>query len=135
LETRDKELYHQIDPVKLATDWGSGLVSLALLWRRRPVPAIVVGFVPSVAVSAALMSGDEARLERLRDSSLGGYIGRYMTPWAQAARGAGFALSAYGAWKRNPALVALGLLVIALAWGWGLLLPSGTAHFDRGTMT
>lgn len=38
---RERALYHQIHPVKLAVDWSAGLVSAVLLWRHRLAAALL----------------------------------------------------------------------------------------------
>lgn len=35
MDGRERRLYHQIHPLKLGIDWGTGAVSLYLLWQRR----------------------------------------------------------------------------------------------------
>ena len=78
MDLREKKLYHQIHPIKLMTDVGSALMFLFFLWHHRLVPAIVVGFVPPVVVSVAMMLW-LPDLEWLKQSALGQYISKYMT--------------------------------------------------------
>jgi hypothetical protein len=52
---REKKLYHQIHPFKLATDIGVTPIFLYFFGKHRIVPAIIVGFVPPILVSAAMM--------------------------------------------------------------------------------
>jgi len=47
------EYYHQIHPLKLVTD--IGVTPVFFLWRHQVVPALIIGFVPPVIVSAAMM--------------------------------------------------------------------------------
>jgi hypothetical protein len=79
MDFRERKLYHQIHPLKLATDIGVTPISLYLLWQRRIAPAIVVGFVPPVVVSVVMMIWPPD-LERLKRTALGQYISKYMTP-------------------------------------------------------
>lgn len=54
MELRDAVLYHQVHPAKLATDVASSVVSPYLLWRRRLLLALLVTFVPPIAIAAGL---------------------------------------------------------------------------------
>jgi hypothetical protein len=70
MDFRERRLYHQIHPLKLATDTG---VTPKSLYYRRIAPAIIVGFVPPIAVSAWMMIWPLA-LEGMKNSALGKYI-------------------------------------------------------------
>ena len=52
---QEKSLYHQIHPLKLATDIGATFPSLCLLWQHQLVFGLVVTFVPSIIVSALVI--------------------------------------------------------------------------------
>jgi hypothetical protein len=119
MELRDAVLYHQVHPAKLATDITSEVAMLWLLWRRRPWLALLVTFVPPILASYLVIR--YVRLEPIRDSRLGAYLRRWMTPGAQAARGAGAVVTAPGAWYHAPAAIAAGLAVVLAAWFRGLL--------------
>ena len=69
IDFREKELYHQIHPLKLATDIGVTPISLFFLWRHQITPAIIVGFVPPVIVSVAMMLWPPD-LKRLKNSAM-----------------------------------------------------------------
>jgi hypothetical protein len=118
---KEKVLYHQIHPLKLATDGSMALVSLPLLWRHRLRAALLAQSVPPVLMSAALLRW--ADLEPQRQSPLGRYLARYMSPRMQALRFAGNAVMALGAWRRRPYLCIAGLLLILFGWLRGVLLP------------
>jgi len=118
---REKRLYHQIHPLKLSTDWSTGLIALPLLWRRRLGPALLVGVVPSIVVSGLLVRG--ADLEPYKRSAFGRYLKRSMTPTMQAARSVGYVVMALGAWYRRPVFLALGLVIILFGWLRGTLFP------------
>lgn len=119
MDFRDKRLYHQIHPLKLATDIAVTPISLFFLWHHRIAPALVVGLVPPVAVSAAMMIWPPD-LERLKTSPLGKYISRYMTPAIEVVRLLTLIPMVLGAWIHDPWFIALGLLVLLLAWCYGL---------------
>jgi hypothetical protein len=122
MDFREKKLYHQIHPLKLATDIGVTPFFLFFLWRHEVVPALVAGFVPPIIVSAAMMTWPPD-LESLKNSSLGHYVSKYMTPTVEAVRLLSLAPMAWGAWIHNLWLIALGLFVVLLAWCNGLILP------------
>src|SRR5262245_758052 len=123
---RDKLLYHQIHPLKLLADWAAGALSFSLLWRHRLRAALLVQILPPISVSAALRGW--ADLEPQRRSALGRYVARSMTPAMQALRRAGNGVMALGAWRRQPALLALGLLPVLVGWLRGRSLPPAGAE-------
>ena len=44
MDFQEKILYHQIHPLKLATDIGVTPLALYFLWEHRVLPAVLVGF-------------------------------------------------------------------------------------------
>ena len=117
---KDKILFHQVHPAKLATDILAAVVSLYLLWRHELVWGLLVHFVPPPIASALVIRF--AGLERFANASVGTYLRRYMTPAAQAARLIGDLIMVAGAWFHSPVAIIAGLLVIAVAWSYGLAL-------------
>ena len=69
MDTRDRALYHQIHPGKLATDTSSAIVSLALLWQHRLSAWLVVMLVPPVVASSRLVA--RGRLDWIAASRFG----------------------------------------------------------------
>jgi hypothetical protein len=122
MDFREKKLYHQIHPFKLATDIGVTPIFLFSLWRHRIAPALVVGFVPPILVSAAMMIWPPD-LEKLKNSALGNYISKYMTPAIEAIRFLTLIPMAWGAWIHSLSLICLGLLILLVAWCKGLIFP------------
>jgi hypothetical protein len=118
---RDKKLYHQIHPLKLATDIAVTPISLWFLWHHRITPALVVGLLPPIAVSVAMMI-DPPDLQSLKYSPLGEYVSKYMRPAIEIVRLLSLIPMVVGAWIHEPWFIALGLLVVLFAWGYGLLL-------------
>ena len=114
MDFREKRLYHQIHPFKLATDIGVTPIFLFFLWQRRIAPAIIVGFVPPILVSTAMMIWPPD-LERMKNSALGNYISKHMTPTIEAIRLLSLVPMAWGSWIHNLWLIALGLLILSLA--------------------
>jgi hypothetical protein len=111
---REKALYHQIHPAKLATDILSEPVSLYLLWRHDLVLGLAAHFLPPILASFLVMT--LADLAPIKRSPLGRYIDRHMTRPVEAARLVGDLVMVAGAWLRQPWLIGLGLAVVAGAW-------------------
>ena len=111
---REKALYHQIHPAKLATDILAEPISLYFFWRHDLALGLATHFLPPIIASALVMRF--ADLEPLKASPLGRYIGRHMTRTVEAARLAGDLVMVAGAWLRSPWLIALGLAIVAAAW-------------------
>ena len=120
---REKVLYHQIHPLKLATDMSAGAVSYILLWRQRLGlgTALLVQLLPALLVSGILIRW--ADLDPQRQSALGRYVARSMTPAMEAVRLVGNIVLTVGAWRRRPWLLVIGLLVVLAGWLRGMLLP------------
>lgn len=119
---QEKSLYHQIHPLKLITDWGTGIAALYPFWQHNLVPALLLAFIPSLAVSFALIR--YAHLESYQRSAFGKYVRQYMTRSMQIIRMAGYILMAIGAWTHIIWLMPVGLLVILFAWLRGAILPN-----------
>jgi len=119
---REKTLYHQIHPLKLATDISAEIVSLYLFWKHKLLAGMLALLVPPVIASALIMR--LANLEIYKQSALGRYIRDYMTPSAVAIRVLGTVITHVGAWSRKPALIPLGLMTVLLGWLRGKLLPN-----------
>jgi hypothetical protein len=113
LDRAERVLYHQILPLKLASDVGAEVVSIILIWRGRRRLGLALHFLPPV-VASALLTRRTADLERLRDSPAGQYIAREMTPARVLVRLAGDAITVLGAWSRRPAILAVGAVVVVL---------------------
>ncbi len=128
MSLQEKSLYHQIHPLKLLTDWGTGIVALYLLWRHNTVAGLIVAFVPSILVTLAILQW--ANLETYRQSSLGKYISKYMTRLMEMIRFAGYAVMAIGAWYHLAWLIFIGLLAILLAWFRGAIFPNQLMKAD-----
>jgi len=119
----ERALYHQVRPLKLATDFSTAAASLLLLGRHQLATALVVMWVPSVLVSTWLIRF--GNFSKTRDSALGAYLRRYMTRSMEALRFAGMGLAAVGAWEHAAWLIVIGALVIASGWFGPWLLARG----------
>jgi hypothetical protein len=133
MELRDRILYHQIHPLKLATDWGTAFGAAYLLWRHAPLPALLLGIIPSVVVSMVLVRW--ADLAPYRDSSFGRSLRHHMSPSVEGARLLGLVPFWGGAWQQRPVLMVSGVLWILGCWAWGLRPKASSDHpsmEDRG---
>jgi hypothetical protein len=129
---QEKRLYHQIHPLKLATDISAEIVSLYLFWKHKLLAGMLVFLVPPIIASALVMR--LANLETYKQSAFGRYIHDYMTPSAVAIRVLGTVITHVGAWYRKPALIPLGLLTVLLGWLQGKLLPATRKRIQPGTL-
>jgi hypothetical protein len=115
----DRILFHQIHPAKLVTDVSAAMLCLYFLWQRDLSLAIVVAMVPPLIASGLVLGF--ADLEALKQSALGAYIKRYMTPAMQLLRVCGFLVMAVAAWNHAPLAVLAGLVVVAAVWLRGVI--------------
>jgi hypothetical protein len=116
---REKILFHQVHPAKLATDVLSAVISLYFFWQHQLVIALLAHFVPPPVASA--MVTRFADLKPYKSSRLGAYLIRYMTPVAQATRLIGDLITIIAAWFHSPIGIAAGLILVLAAWSYGLL--------------
>jgi hypothetical protein len=118
---RERALYHQIHPAKLATDILSEPISLWLLWEHRLWLGLAVHFLPPIVASALVMS--LADHERLKSSGLGRYVEQHMSRPVEAARLGGDLVMVIGAWLHAPWVIGFGLIIVIGAWLRGVLTP------------
>lgn len=123
MDARERVLYNQVHPVKLATDVSAAVVSLYLFWTHDLVSGLIVHVVPSVVVSAVLIR--YVNLDWIRDAAVGRYLRRHMTAAVQGIRLAGDVITVVGAWYQNLAVIVLGVAAIAAAWFHGLVVRHG----------
>jgi hypothetical protein len=114
MTTYERYLYHQVHPLKLLTDWGSGLAALYFFWKQELLLAVLVAVVPSLVISGVLIRF--ASLEHYATSKRGQYIKTHMTRARELLRLAGYVVMAFAAWYHLPWMILSGLLVILLAW-------------------
>ena len=84
MNQKEKILFHQIHPAKLATDIVSAIVSLYFFWQHELLIGLIAHFVPPPVGSFLVIRF--AGLEPYKNSRLGRYLVRYMTPSAQGSR-------------------------------------------------
>ena len=114
---RDAILVHQVHPVKLAFDITASLISNALLWQHRLVAGLASRYLLPVVGSALVLSF--ADLDRLSNTKRGQYVLRHMPPASTALRLGGDTLMAVGSWRRKPAWIVAGTLLVAAGWSHG----------------
>jgi hypothetical protein len=119
---QEKALYHQIHPFKLMTDISAEVISLSLFWKRKLLAGLLVLLLPPIIASILIVRWVD--LEAYKQSSIGRYLRTYMTPFAVTVRLLGTIVTHSGAWYRRPMLIALGLVIILLAWLRGILWPA-----------
>lgn len=122
---REKQLYHQIHPLKLATDISAQILSLYCFWRHALLPGLLAMFLPPIIVSLLIVR--LVNLEPLKNSSVGRYMRRYMTPAMEGVRLAGTIPMALGAWYHVVWLIPAGLTVTLFGWLRGLIFPARSA--------
>jgi hypothetical protein len=121
MDPGEKELYHQIHPAKLATDFGTTAVALYFFWLHDLIPAIAITLVPSLIASAVIIRF--SNLEPYRSSRTGRYLKRYMTRTMEGIRVGGLFIMIAGAWFHVWQLIPAGILVILFGWFRGVILP------------
>ena len=118
MNQKEKILFHQIHPAKLATDIVSAIVSLYFFWQHELLIGLITHFVPPPVGSFLVIRF--AGLEPYKNSRLGRYLVRYMTPSAQGSRLLGDLITVIAAWYQSAAGIAFGLVIIVAAWSYGL---------------
>jgi hypothetical protein len=121
MSLEEKSLYPQIHPLKLFTDWSTGMIALYPFWQHNLVLALLIALIPAPIVSFLLMRF--ANLENYKESSFGKYVRKYMTRQAEAIRIAGYAVTVVGAWYHMILLIPFGLVIILFGWLGGFIFP------------
>lgn len=121
MTARERYLYHQIHPAKLAADVAAAIACVLALSAHRLIPGIAAALI--VPAGASIFVIRYADLERSKKSRFGAYVKRYMTRSATIQRLVGFLILCYGAWTASFLLGVLGAALIVHAWTMGLLIP------------
>jgi hypothetical protein len=116
---KERALYHQIHPLKLATDILASVVSLYFIWQHHLALGFAVHFLPPIIASWLLVR--YGALEKYRDSAFGGYIARSLTRTIEGVRLFGDLITILGAWTHDWLMLSVGFAVIIGAWCNGLL--------------
>ncbi len=110
----EKKLYHQIHPIKLATDISASISTLYLFWFHYFWIAIILHFLFPILGSFYIIKYID--LEKQKQSALGKYIKKYINGWIEVTRLVGDFTTIFGAWYHQWLIIALGLLIILAAW-------------------
>ena len=116
---QEKALYHQIHPLKLATDISAEIISLYLFWKRKLIAGLVVLLVPPIIASTLIIKWVD--LEAYKQSAFGRYLRAYMTSFVVMVRLLGTVITHLGAWYHRPLLIPLGHVIVLLALLRGIL--------------
>lgn len=119
----EKNLYQQIHPVRLATDWLSGFAACYLFWQQEVAGALIVAFIPSLFVSLVVMRFVD--LEKTKNSAFGRFYKRTHKPWLDSVRLGGFIVMAVGCFNHLLLGFAIGLVSIIGTWTHGLFAKKG----------
>ena len=126
----EKRLYHQIHPIKLFVDLSTALGSTFLLWQRSVIAAILLGFIPSMMVSFALIKYVD--LDFYKSSMMGRYINRYLNSrTVDGLRFTGFFVMLIGGWYHDLRVLAIGSCIIVACWSYGLVIQRLRNAFNR----
>lgn len=118
---REKALYHQIHPLKLATDISAQLASGYFFWVHNLLIGLIAMFLPPIVVSLIMITTMD--FTQIQQSPVGRYLKRSMTRAMEALRLAGTLPISLGFWHHTPWLIVLGLVMVLFGWLRGLLLP------------
>ena len=121
----EKQLYHQIHPLKLATDWITGFIALYYFWQHQLAWGLVIAFIPSIIATILIIR--YINLESYRQSRFGRYIQRSMSRVVEFIRLAGYLVMVFGAWFHIAWLILAGLTVIIAAWLNGVFIKNKEA--------
>ena len=110
----EKKLYHQIHPLKLATDISASVITLYLFWFHYFWLALLLHFL--LPIIGTIFVINFSNLEKQKNSVLGKYIKKYMTGLIETLRLVGDIITIFGAWYHSWLIIVLGLLIIVIAW-------------------
>ena len=114
----EKNLYQQIHPVRLLTDWVSGIFACYLFWNQELTSGLIAAFIPSLLVSLIVLKFTD--LEKIKNSKFGQYYKRTYTKTVDFIRFGGFVIMAAGSWIQSIQLAGVGLIIIIATWTYGL---------------
>ncbi len=114
----EKNLYQQIHPVRLLTDWSSGIFACYLFWNQKLIEGLVAAFVPSLIVSLIILRFTD--LEKLKNSPFGRYYKRTYNRTVDLIRFGGFVVMAAGSWNQSLQIAGAGFIIIIGSWTYGL---------------
>lgn len=116
---QEKNLYQQIHPVRLLTDWITGIGACFLFWQRDIWFGVTLSFLPSLIVSLLIVRF--ADLEKIKNSAFGQYFQRTYTRKVDLIRFFGFLVVASASWWQMVPGIVAGFLIIVGTWTYGLI--------------
>lgn len=117
---QEKNLYQQSHPVRLITDWATGIGACYLFWQKEIWLGAAIAFLPSLIVSLFVIRF--ANIEKLADSRFGKYFKRTYNKKVDLIRFGGFVVMAGASWWENIPGIAVGFVIIIGTWTYGLFL-------------
>jgi hypothetical protein len=118
---REKQLYHQIHPLKLGTDSSAAIVSTYFFWVHNIPLGILTMLLPPIVASSIMLATMD--FSWIKASAVGRYLAWEMTPTMQAVRLVGTLPMVFGAWYHQPWAIFAGLLIVLFGWLRGLIFP------------
>lgn len=118
----EKNLYQQIHPVRLFTDWSSGFFACYLFWNQKLIEGLAAAFVPSLIVSLIILRFTD--LEKLKNSTFGRYYKRTYNRTIDLIRFGGFVVMASGSWNQSLQIAGVGFIIIIGSWTYGMFQTS-----------
>lgn len=115
---QEKNLFQQIHPLRLITDWSTGIGACYLFWQREIWYGVALSFLPSLLVSLLVIRF--ADLEKIMNSPFGAYFKRTYSKKVDLIRFAGFVVLAAASWWQLIPGMAAGLAIIVGTWTYGL---------------
>lgn len=117
---QEKNLYQQIHPARLFTDWATGIGACYLFWQKEIWIGVALSFIPSLIVSLLVIRF--ADLEKIQRSKFGNYFKRTYNKKVDLIRFAGFVVMAGASWWHNIPGIAVGIVIIIATWIYGIIL-------------
>jgi len=117
---QEKNLYQQIHPIRLLTDWISAIAAFVLFWNHELWFGVILSFIPSLIVSLFVIRF--ADLEKIRQSAFGEYFKRTYNKKVDLIRFLGFVVASGASWWQNIPGIAIGFIIIIATWTYGLIL-------------
>jgi hypothetical protein len=115
---QEKNLYQQIHPARLITDWSSGIAACVMFWMHEFWLGILLSFIPSFIVSLFVIR--LADLDSLKTTRFGRYYQRTYNRTVDLVRFAGFVITAAACWWNFIAGIIAGVMIILATWMYGL---------------
>lgn len=114
MTVKEKTLYHQIHPAKLATDSSAAIISLYYFWQHHLALALGFHFLPPIIASYIIIK--YVSVETQKKSGFGRYIKNHMSHKMEGLRFSGDIIMVIAAWYHSGTGIFFGLMVVLFAW-------------------